>query len=265
MVEEGKAIVLPEQADRAVVPVDVERLVAIVDAFDKFKAMVLKESDYWLDRKENKRRVKKSGWLKYALACNLNLEKVDEREVDKEMPPGSGNWVTIYHFDYRAIAQTGRYAEGSGSASTSEREESGKMLHDTRSLAQTRAMKRAISNLVGGGEVSAEEIMGPGRRYVESNQRNVKTKPKNKPKEKVPAKTPEEPPQADPDEEQIKIILRANGIPLDILNIYKYGKKVFVVPRPEFPPESFDDYNEAIVELLKAKWVAKNERWEVSC
>lgn len=262
MVEEGKgAIVLPEQADWAVVPVDVERLVEIVDAFDKFKAMILKESDFWLDKKENKRRVKKSGWQKYALACNLNLEKVEEREVDKEMPHGSGNWVTIYHFDYRAISQTGRYAEGSGSASTSEREDSGKMIHDTRSLAQTRAMNRAISNLVGGGEVSAEEVMGPGRRYVESSQRNIKKKPRKK----VSANVPEETPRAVSDEELIKNTLTANGLRIDDLSIYKYGTVVRIVPRPEFPQELFEDYNEAILSLLKATWVAKSERWEVSC
>lgn len=174
MVNERKAIALPEQVGGAVVPIDVEKLVALVDAFDKFKSMVLKESDFWIDTRENKRRVKKSGWLKYALACNVNLEKVEEREVDKELPPDSGNWVTIFHFDYRAIAPTGRYAEGSGSASTDERDDSGKMIHDTRSLAQTRAMNRAISHLVGGGEVSAEEVMGSNRKHVQSNQKPLK-------------------------------------------------------------------------------------------
>jgi len=261
LVEEGKAIVLPEQADRAVVPVDVERLVAIVDAFDKFKSMVLKPSDFWLDRKENKRRVKKSGWLKYALACNLNLEKVDEREVDKETPPGSGNWVTVYHFDYRAIAQTGRYAEASGSASTAEREDSGKMIHDTRSLAQTRAMNRAISNLVGGGEVSAEEIM-TSRKRVDSQQRTVKKKPDKK---KAPEEAPEESPIVDPDEERVKDTLIANKLSLDGLSIYKYGKEVRVTPTPEFPSERFDEYNEVILKLLSAKWAHESTRWEVPC
>ncbi len=259
MSKDDKMIVLPEQADGAVVPLDVESLVALVDAFDKFKAKVLKESDFWVDTREKKRRVKKSGWLKYALACNLNLEKVEEREIDKEMPPGSGTWVTIYHFDYRAIAQTGRYAEGSGSASTSERKDSDKMIHDTRSLAQTRAMNRAISNLVGGGEVSAEEVM-TSRRQVESKQ-NPKKKPKTKkPKEK---KVPEEP-LVDPDEEQVKTILTVNGIPIDDLTIYKWLDKVRIVPKPEFPPENFEAYTDAITSLLKAKWVTKENRWDVS-
>jgi hypothetical protein len=31
-------------------------------------------------------------------------------------------------------------------------------LHNTRSTAETRAFNRAVSNLVGGGEVSAEEV-----------------------------------------------------------------------------------------------------------
>lgn len=220
---EKKEIVLPEQVGGAVVPVDVERLVAIVDAFDKFKAMVLKESDFWLDKKENKKRVKKSGWLKYALACNVNLEKVEEREVDKEFPPNSGNWVTVYHFDYRAIAQTGRYAEGSGSASTDERDESGKIIHDTRSLAQTRAMNRAISHLVGGGEISAEEVQG--RKYVESKQKPVK-KPVT-PK-KVETKT-----QLSLGKVNMKIVaynLKAVGFGEDSLSVSEEDESVLVEP-----------------------------------
>jgi len=245
LVDSDKSIVLPEQAAGAVVPLDVERLVALVDAFDKFKAKVLKESDFWLDTKENKKRVKKSGWLKYALACNLNLEKIEEREIDKETPPGSGTWVTIYHFDYRAIAQTGRYAEGSGSASTAEREKSDKMIHDTRSLAQTRAMNRAISNLVGGGEVSAEEVM-TSRRQVESKQKNGN-------------------PHVVPDEEQVKTILKVNDIPIDDLTVFKYLDKVRIAPKPSFPQENFDAYTDAITSLLTAKWDKKLGCWVVSC
>ncbi len=241
-----KAIILPEQANGAVVPIEVDRLVAMVDAFDKFKSKVLKDDDFWVDtRNDNKRRVKKSGWLKYALACNLNLEKIEEREIDKEMPPGSGDWVTIFHFDYRAIAQTGRFAEASGSASTSEREGSDKMIHDTRSLAQTRALNRAISNLVGGGEVSAEEAMDTDRRRVNANQSFV--------------------PKVDSDEENVKKTLKVNNIPVDDLSIYKYKDKVRIAPKPSFPQENFEAYNDAITSLLKAKWSKKDGFWVVSC
>jgi len=156
---EGAALVLPEQAGGAVAPVRVEALVEMVDAFEKFKSMVLREGDFWLDRKENKRRVRKSGWLKYALACNVSLGKVGERSEMLRLP-GLDEPVLTFHFDYRAVAPSGRYAEASGSASVNEREKSEKIAHDTRALAQTRAMNRAISNLVGGGEVSAEEMEG---------------------------------------------------------------------------------------------------------
>ena len=84
-----------------------------------------------------------------------------------------------------------------------------------------------------------------------------------KPKKKAPEDAPEEPPQGDPDEEHIKATLAANGIPVDVLSIYKYGKAVRVVPRPEFPQELFEDYNEAILSLLNAKWLAENKRWEI--
>ncbi len=234
---------LPEQAEMAVVPVDVDSLIAMVDAFDQFKSKVLKDTDFWLDPKSKKRRVKKSGWLKYALACNVNLMKTEEREIDKEMPPGSGDWVTIYHFDYRAIAQSGRFAEASGSASTSEREGSDKMIHDTRSLAQTRALNRAISNLIGGGEVSAEEAMGDNRRRTKATQTLT--------------------PQLDSDEEQVKATMIANDLDTDHCTIYKYLGKLIVKPSKDFPGERFNEYNKTLTRLLKAEWNAEEERWEV--
>ncbi len=247
-------IVLPEQADRAVVPINVDDLVAMVDAFDKFKSKVLKSTDFWIDTRENKKRVKKSGWLKYALACNVNLEKVDEREVDKEMPHGSGNWVTIFHFDYRAIAQSGRFAEASGSASTSERSTSDKMIHDTRSLAQTRAMNRAISNLIGGGEVSAEEVRGSSRRQAKAKQKTVKKTPK--PKE------PEPEPELKDDEARVTTFMETNGLSTEHCMIYQYKDAIRIAIEDGFPPEKFEEYNETL-KLMKAKWLALDTCWEI--
>lgn len=236
---ERKEIILPEQMNGAVVPVDVEGLVAIVDAFDKFKSMVLKESDFWIDKRENKKRVKKSGWLKYALACNVNLEKIDEREVDKQLPPESGNWVTVFHFDYRAIAPTGRYAEASGSASTDEREGSDKVIHDTRSLAQTRAMNRAISNLVGGGEISAEETMG--RKTVKSTQKPAKKKASKKTEKKTPEKKTEKKAVqlslGKVNVDTVALNLKAAGIPEDTVIALEQGDHVIVDPTRELTEE----------------------------
>jgi len=97
---------------------------------------------------------KKSGWMKMALACNISTEKREER-VEKDGDE------TIYHYTYRAIAPSGRFADADASASSGERNYT-HLPHDLRALAQTRACSRAISNLVGGGEVSFEEMASSG-------------------------------------------------------------------------------------------------------
>ncbi len=263
MSKENELINLPEQADGAVVPVNVDALVAMVDAFDKFKSKVLKEDDFWVDTREKKKRVKKSGWLKYALACNVSLKKVDEREIDKEMPPGSGDWVTIFHFDYRAIALSGRYAEASGSASTSERKNSDKMIHDTRSLAQTRAMNRSISNLIGGGEVSAEEVQGSSRRQAKSKQKTVKKTPKpKKPTEPEPKSDLKLKPKVEDDEARVTTFMETNGLSTEHCMIYQYNDVIRIAIEDGFPPEKFEEYNESL-KLMKAKWLGLDNCWEI--
>jgi hypothetical protein len=136
-----------------VIPVSAEQVLQIMKAFEDFKKKVLRDTD--TVKIEDKLYVKKSGWSKYALACQISTECKEER-VDEDGK---------YHFVYRAIhLPSGRYADAVGSAS--KREIAGKRKvkedqvseHDARALAQTRAFNRAISNLVGGGEISAEEI-----------------------------------------------------------------------------------------------------------
>jgi hypothetical protein len=120
--------------------------------FEDFKRQALTTNDFVvLDAGRGKKAyIKKSGLMKYALACQLSLEKRDERVEE-----ASGG--RIYHYTYRAIAPNGRFADAVGSASTKERNFSHPD-HDVRALAQTRACNRAISNLVASGEVSAEEM-----------------------------------------------------------------------------------------------------------
>jgi len=140
-----------------IMPAKIEKTLEALKRFEDFKRQVLTKDDYVeiTTRKsgERKKYIKKSGWLKYALATGISLQLVSEsREVT---PEGK----TIYHFTYRAIAPNGRYADAVGSASVDEREFA-RRVHDVRALAQTRAMERAISNLVGGGELGAEELLG---------------------------------------------------------------------------------------------------------
>jgi hypothetical protein len=135
-------------------PADPKRVLEVMRRFEEFKRQALNQNDFVVLEigKEKKPYIKKSGWMKYALACQLSLEKRDERL--EERSDGS----KVYHYTYRAVAPNGRYADAVGSASTSERTFTHPD-HDVRALAQTRACNRAISNLVAGGEVSAEEMV----------------------------------------------------------------------------------------------------------
>ena len=127
---------------------------------------------------------KKSGWRKIATFFNLSTEIVEER---KEMIGDN----TVYHFTVKALHKNGRFAVGTGSCDAYEKavlkdgkykskgnvikwgkRPNGKSyplewewidavpnsIHNIRTTAETRATNRAISNLVGGGEVSAEEV-----------------------------------------------------------------------------------------------------------
>lgn len=147
---ETETSIVPTERE-IVAPASPERVLAAMKAFEWFKSNALTPNDY--QPIAGKNYIKKSGWMKIALACNVSLEKREERVEDLE----SG--VRVYHYTYRAIAPSGRFADAVGSASTDEREFTHEV-HDVRALAQTRACNRAISNLVGGGEVSAEEMVG---------------------------------------------------------------------------------------------------------
>jgi hypothetical protein len=99
-----------------------------------------------------KRFRKKNYWRAIATAFNLTVEERREERRDEE----GGDWG--YLATYRAIATNGRYADGDGSCFASEKASGQDTLHNVRSHAHTRAFNRAVSNLVGFGEVSAEEM-----------------------------------------------------------------------------------------------------------
>ena len=97
----------------------------------------------------------------------------------------------------------------------------------------------------------------------------AKPKPKPRPRRKQSSEVEPEPQEevdldhiVDPDEERVKTILATNDIPMDDFTIYKWRGKVRLAPKPEFPQENFEAYNDVFKSLLKAKWVAKEECWE---
>ena len=94
--------------------------------------------------------ITKSGWRKLAFAFNLTDEIVREEEEQK------GN-KTIWRMWVRVRAPNGRETIGVASASSDERKFNHPE-HDVYALCHTRAKNRGFSDILGLGEVSAEEI-----------------------------------------------------------------------------------------------------------
>lgn len=150
-------------------PLDVSQQKDAMRIYQEGLHVILDESDWQAagyDRQAGRERrfVKKSGWRKIAAWFDLSIELVrDTVERDE-----TGN-VTRACVWARAVAPSGRFADGDGYCDVTEsrfnpaeekKRESAraKLENDLRGTATTRAVNRAISNLVGMGEVSAEEI-----------------------------------------------------------------------------------------------------------
>ena len=99
---------------------------------------------------------KRSGWRKIAMWFTLDLF-VDWNSLvvdrDEQGRPLRARVVG------RAVHPNGRIAEDFGACSVDEPRQFNKPEHDIISTATTRALNRAISNLVGMGELSAEEMV----------------------------------------------------------------------------------------------------------
>lgn len=137
--------------------------------YQDLKASIVTNDDVQLI--QGKKFLRKSYWRKVATFFNLTVEVIDEKseQIGK---------TYVWHFTARATAPNGRSAIGTGSCDAYEKAKmrDGKYvawdyrsskwvdaapnsLHNIRSTAETRAVNRAISNLVGGGEVSSDEIV----------------------------------------------------------------------------------------------------------
>jgi len=127
--------------------------------FKDLKEKLLTKGDYALIN--NKKYIKKSGWFTFAFAFNLKTSIIME---DKEMDTNRPGWYA-YHFTVRCEATNGRITEKVGSCDSSEKPNTS--VHVVRAMAETRSTNRAISAMVGGGEVSAEEMndKAPGETY----------------------------------------------------------------------------------------------------
>lgn len=124
---------------------------------------------------------KKNYWRGIKTAFNLKVECLSESKITHE----DGDWG--YHVIYRATATNGATADGDGACTFSEKSKGSMQAsdHNIRSQAHTRAFNRAVSNLVGFGEVSAEEI---NKNDIAQNE--PIRQPQPKPKSEIKPETP---------------------------------------------------------------------------
>lgn len=135
--------------------VDVETAKAEWEIYQKLVRELLDDSDYqeYNQGGKLKKFPKKSAWTKLGRAFN-----VDTEIVDKEFVLTKTGETREAYYCIRATLPNGRTVESDGSCSRHEKGKGNATSHTIRSTAKTRATNRAISELIGAGEVSAEEL-----------------------------------------------------------------------------------------------------------
>lgn len=165
-------IVVVEDNSAAISTVNVDQALEEWNAYQKITELMLDETDY--QQIQGRAFKKKSAWRKYARAFNITTEI-----IDKDIVKTDKGQVKEASFIVRATLPTGRYADGWGNCS---RQEGNKAHpnHDIPATAMTRATNRAIADLIGAGEVTAEEIQAELKmEAVERAKAKLRKKPKD--------------------------------------------------------------------------------------
>ena len=175
---------------------DVKTAVEAWTAYMKLcgKHGILNQTDYqkiWVKEKdENGNWVtverefkKKSAWQKLARAFN-----VDTTIVSREIQRTKTGRIQEAYYCVRATLPNGRSVESDALCNRHEKGKAKIKDHDIMSIAKTRATNRAIAELIGAGEVTAEEI-------TPTEPTTIKSKPRED--NLIPAKTVEDNSQED--------------------------------------------------------------------
>jgi len=143
-------------------PVDVEQAVNFWKNYEELTTAMLDESDYQISGKDKFK--KKSAWRKYATAFNLSDEIIKEEITRDEL----GRMISAqYHI--KVTSPNGRTTVGVGGCSIFDKchnindpygDKTGysNPENDIPATACTRAKNRAIADMIGAGEVTADEI-----------------------------------------------------------------------------------------------------------
>jgi hypothetical protein len=117
--------------------------------FESLKAKLLTDEDY--QSIAGKRYIKRSGFRKIAVYFGLSDRILEQERIDRD--DGSFSWRIVVEVE----APNGRISTGVGACDSRERKFA-HVEHDVYAIAHTRAKSRAISDMVAGGAVSAEEM-----------------------------------------------------------------------------------------------------------
>ena len=194
--------------------VDVEAAEAFMDNYQDLVKALLDDSDYQEIYTNDgvKKSKKKSAWRKLATAFNIS-----DDVVEKEIIRDECQRIISARYEVIATLPNGRHGVGTGSASiydkinkkdTKEptpfelRQRYTNAEHDIISTAHTRAKSRAISDLIGAGEVSAEELEGLSGKPKPSK---TPKKPKIKGKTSTMGSKPKAPKAPKPKSEAIEV------------------------------------------------------------
>lgn len=201
-VEESTAPVIPNQTEQFDL-VDIEGAAAFMNNYQEAIKALLTPEDY--QTIANKDFKKKSAWRKLATAFRISDEIVNEQLEYDDI-----NQIVRARYRVRCTLPNGRTAEGVGVCSIFDKirynatknnpadtetpsnfELRGRFSnaeHDVPSTAHSRAKNRAIADLIGAGEVSAEEMEEPkkvqrtSRNTSEDNSKTENSNSADKPK-----------------------------------------------------------------------------------
>lgn len=130
--------------------VDPRTAAAAIQQYEALKQAIQQPND--VQMYQGRPFLKKAFWRRVATCFGLSLDFISEQRGFDE----AGR--LFYSVFYRAVAPNGRGVTADGYCSTAERGHEQWPEHTVRATAHTRAKNRAISDIVGGGEVSAEEM-----------------------------------------------------------------------------------------------------------
>jgi len=149
--------------------VDVDQAVDVFNKFTEFKQKLLSADDFLYIGKDGKPTVKskaaaeyikKSGWRKFSTVFNLDCQILSKSREEHEDPEGL---YYVWTYAVRVTAPNGRFQDSEGAATSRDPffTKGGKQLPEEKDImlkAQTVAFNRAISDLIGGGAKTAEEL-----------------------------------------------------------------------------------------------------------